>query len=158
MNLAVVWFKRDLRVFDHLPLMQASGLSAVLPLYVYEPEIIRAQDFSAQHLCFINECLTELDQALSGRGSPLMIQHGEITSVLRRILDEFGEFTLYSHEETGNAISYARDLRVADWCREHGIRWREYPSNGVVRRLKSRDEWSSIWMERMRAQIGRAHV
>ena len=28
MNLAVVWFKRDLRVFDHLPLMQASGLSA----------------------------------------------------------------------------------------------------------------------------------
>ena len=55
MSLGVVWFKRDLRVFDHLPLLQASGHAAVLPLYVYEPEIIRAPDFSAQHLCFINE-------------------------------------------------------------------------------------------------------
>ncbi len=153
MSLAVVWFKRDLRVFDHLPLVQASGHMAVLPLYVYEPEIIRAPDFSAQHLCFINECLSELDQALAGRGSPLQILHGEMTSVLARIKDEFGAFTLYSHEETGNAISYARDRRVADWCRAQGIAWRESPSNGVVRRLGSRDEWSSIWMQRMRQPV-----
>lgn len=150
MSLGVVWYKRDMRVFDHLPLTLASSHTAVLPLYVYEPEIVRAPDFSAQHLCFINECLTELDQALSGRGSPLQIVHGEMTSVLKRIQETFGSFTLYSHEETGNAISYARDKRVAEWCDKHGVSWKETPSNGVVRRLTSRDEWSSIWMERMR--------
>jgi deoxyribodipyrimidine photo-lyase len=153
MSLGVVWFKRDLRVFDHLPLLQASGHAAVLPLYVYEPEIIRAPDFSAQHLCFINECLVELDQALSGRGSPLQIVHGEITHVLNRIREEFGDFTLYSHEETGNAISYARDVRVADWCKANGISWKESPSNGVVRCLSSRDEWSAIWIQRMRQPL-----
>jgi len=153
MSLGVVWFKRDLRVFDHLPLLQASGHTAVLPLYVYEPDIIRAPDFSTQHLGFINECLVELDQALSGRGSPLQIVHGEITQVLKRILEEFGQFTLYSHEETGNAISFARDVRVADWCTANGISWKESPNNGVVRRLSSRDEWSAIWMQRMRQPL-----
>jgi len=38
MSVAVVWFKRDLRVFDHLPLVNGSQHAAVLPLYVYEPE------------------------------------------------------------------------------------------------------------------------
>ncbi len=70
-GIAVVWFKRDLRVFDHLPLFEASRHPAVLPLYVYEPELIRAPDYSTQHLAFINECLEDLDLALSGRGTSL---------------------------------------------------------------------------------------
>jgi deoxyribodipyrimidine photo-lyase len=153
MSLAVVWFKRDLRVFYHAPLVEASHHPDVLPLYVYEPEIIRAPDFSTQHLGFINECLEDLDQALAGRGSSMLILHGEITAVFKRLLENFGPFTLYSHEETGNAISYARDRRVADWCRSHNIAWKESPTNGVVRRLQNRDEWSSIWMQRMRAPM-----
>ena len=150
MKLGVVWFKRDLRVFDHAPLVEAAKHRQVLPLYVYEPELVRAPDCATQHIHFINECLTDLDQALSARGSPLLIQYGEITTVFKRVLDTFGPFSLYSHEETGNAISYERDKRVAAWCREHGIEWREFPSNGVVRRLTSRDAWSEIWMERMK--------
>ncbi len=150
MKLGVVWFKRDLRVFDHAPLVEAAKHRQVLPLYVYEPELVRAPDCAPQHIHFINECLADLDQALSARGSPLLIQYGEICGVLKRVLDTFGPFSLYSHEETGNAISYARDKRVAAWCRANGIEWREFPSNGVVRRLASRDAWSDIWMQRMR--------
>ncbi len=153
MSVAVVWFKRDLRVFDHLPLVNGSQHAAVLPLYVYEPELLQAPDCSPQHVGFLNECLGELDQALAARGSPLMIRHGEITSVLTDILNTVGGFTLYSHEETGNAISYARDLRVANWCKAHGLVWIETPANGVVRRLASRDDWASIWMQRMRQPV-----
>ena len=150
MKLGVVWFKRDLRVFDHAPLVEAAKHRQVLPLYVYEPELVRAPDCAPQHIHFINECLSDLDQALSARGSPLLIQYGEIITVFKRVLDTFGPFSLYSHEETGNAISYERDKRVAAWCRENGVAWKEFPSNGVVRRLASRDEWSDIWMERMK--------
>ncbi len=153
MTLAVVWFKRDLRVFDHLPLVNGSHHPAVLPLYVYEPELLHAADCAPQHVGFINECLAELDQALAARGSPLLICHGEMTSVLSQLLASAGQFTLYSHEETGNAISYARDLRVAAWCKAHGIVWTESPSNGVVRRLASRDDWASLWMQRMRQPV-----
>jgi deoxyribodipyrimidine photo-lyase len=150
MTLGVIWFKRDLRVFDHQALVEAARNRKLLALYVYEPELVRAPDCAPQHIGFINECLAELDQALTGRGSPLQIQHGEITSVLKRVLDNFGTFTLYSHEETGNALSSARDLRVADWCREQGIRWKESPSNGVVRRLQEEEDWNAQWQQRMR--------
>jgi deoxyribodipyrimidine photo-lyase len=153
MTLGVIWFKRDLRVFDHQPLVEAARNRNLLALYVYEPELVRAPDCAPQHIGFINECLTELDQALTGRGSPLQIQHGEITSVLKRVLDNFGPFTLYSHEETGNALSYARDLRVAEWCQTHDIRWKESPSNGVVRRLKPDEDWAAQWQLRMRKPL-----
>ena len=149
-NLGVVWYKRDLRVFDHAPLVEAAKHRQVLPLYIYEAALIRAPDCAAQHVHFINECLSELDQALSARGSPLLAQYGEATAVFQRVLDTFGPFTLYSYEETGNALSYERDKRVAEWCRAHGIVWKEFPANGVVRRLGSRDEWSDIWMQRMK--------
>ena len=36
--LQLVWFKRDLRVVDHRPLVEAQQLGPVLPLYVVEPE------------------------------------------------------------------------------------------------------------------------
>ncbi len=149
-KLGVVWFKRDLRVFDHAALVEAARHHEVLPLYVYEPELLHAPDCAPQHVGFVNECLAELDDALSARGSPLLLRHGEITQVLQQLLDQVGAFTLYSHEETGNALSYARDRRVAGWCRAHGIVWKEFPSNGVVRRLASRDAWASLWMQRMR--------
>ena len=38
----VVWFKRDLRVRDHAPLAEAARAGRVLPLYVFEPEVIGA--------------------------------------------------------------------------------------------------------------------
>lgn len=154
--LTVVWFKRDLRVFDHLPLLEASQQGSVLPLYVYEPEILQAPDYAAQHLGFTNECLADLDAALVKRSSTLLILHGEMTNVLQRIKQFYGSFQLVSHEETGNAISYARDLRVAHWCHNNHIIWTETPSNGVVRRLYSRDNWTSVWMQRMRAPIQEA--
>ncbi|MFM7658433.1 MAG: FAD-binding domain-containing protein [Burkholderiaceae bacterium] len=150
MKLGVMWFKRDLRVFDHAPLVEAAKHRQVLPLYIYAPTLIRAPDCATQHICFINECLSDLDQALSARGSPLLVQYGEALAIFQRVLETFGPFTLYSHEETGNALSYQRDQRVADWCRANGIDWKEFPSNGVVRRLASRDEWSDIWMQRMK--------
>ena len=56
---------------------------------------------------------------------------------------------IWSHEETGNGLTYARDLAVARWARENGIEWRETPSGGVVRRLRSRDGWSRRWEARV---------
>jgi deoxyribodipyrimidine photo-lyase len=65
----VVWFKRDLRIHDHAPLTQATSRGPILAIYVYEPAVISAADFAAQHLGFINESLSELDTELRVRGS-----------------------------------------------------------------------------------------
>ena len=134
----VVWFKRDLRADDHWPLAKAAAVGPCLCLYVYEPEIIHSEEFDASHLQFINQSLGELDRRLQDLGGRLTLRVGSLPDVLSALHSDHGIDALWSHEETGNKITYDRDLRVAAWVKQHGITWEETPQNGVVRRLKSR--------------------
>lgn len=145
----LLWFKRDLRVHDHAPLCQAAAQGPVLAVYVYEPVVIHAPDYAVQHLNFTNECLQELQTQLQALGIPLIFRHGEMCEVLQNLHQDTGFEALWSHEETGNRITYQRDLRVARWCRAQGVAWHESPNNGVVRRLKNRDDWTQHWLTRM---------
>jgi deoxyribodipyrimidine photo-lyase len=138
----VVWFKRDLRLCEHAPLRAAAARGPVLPLYVVEPDLWREPDASFRHWWFIRDCLLDLDTALRQLGGTLIVRHGEITAVLAELAREHGGFALWSHEETGNGWTFARDRRVASWCREHAVPWQELPTNGVIRRLKDRDGWA----------------
>ncbi len=149
-SIHVVWFKRDLRVTDHAPLVAASSNGAVLPLYLYEPHLLQQPDVSAQHVAFINECLQSLQADLSTLGLSLLTRVGEAVNVLAELKRHHGSLTLWSHEETGNGATYERDKRVAAWCRSNSVTWHELPNAGVVRRLKSRDVWSRVWDDRMR--------
>ncbi|MGQ0528742.1 MAG: deoxyribodipyrimidine photo-lyase/cryptochrome family protein [Panacagrimonas sp.] len=145
----IVWFKRDLRLHDHRPLLAASIAGKVLPLYVIEPDYWLQADASQRHWQFIRECLLDLRAALAARGQPLVLRQGEITEVLDALRQGYGAIRLWSHQETGNGWTYARDLRVADWCRGHGVEWTELPQTGVIRRLRTREGWASRWEQRM---------
>ena len=138
----VVWFKRDLRIADHAPLAKAAKSGQCLCLYVYEPELIHSDEFDASQLQFINESLRQLDLQLRKIGGKLSLRVGRMPDVLDELHREHGIDALWSHEETGNKLTYDRDRRVADWAARNGIPWREIPQNGVVRRLRSRDGWS----------------
>ncbi len=152
----LVWFKRDLRIADHAPLWHAARLGPCLCLYVYEPELIHSQEFDASHLSFINEALAELDDQLRKVGGQLTYRVGRMPEVLDEIHQASPVEALWSHQETGNRITYDRDRRVALWAAKHDIAWHEVPQNGVIRRLKSRDGWSqqrSRWLEQPPAAL-----
>ncbi len=144
-----VWFKRDLRVHDHRPLLEASRRGPVLPLLVVEPQLWAQVDTSARQWAFAAECARELQEALAALGQPLVVRRGDVVEVLERARRQLGLAALWSHEETGNGWTYARDRRVAAWARRHGIPWHELPQFGVVRRLGSRDGWARRWEARM---------
>lgn len=149
----LVWFKRDLRVRDHRPLTQAAAHGLVLPVYVIEPEIINAPDFDAMHWTFIAESLHNLDSDLSHLGTPLLVEHGAAVDAFERLWKQYHFQTIHAHEETGNALTFARDKKVARWAAQRSVAFREYPQNGVVRRLKDRDGWAAQWEQRIRQPI-----
>lgn len=149
----VVWFKRDLRISDHAPLFEATRLGNVLPLYIVEPELWQQPDTSRRHWYFIHDSLLQLQSSLALLGAPLIVRVGEAVEVLKQLFDELGAFTLWSHEETGNRWTYQRDIAVAAWCRSHSLSWHEFQSNGVVRRLKSRDGWAKLRDEHMASPV-----
>jgi deoxyribodipyrimidine photo-lyase len=158
MALQVVWFKRDLRLADHRPLVEAARRGPVLPLYVVEPELWRRPDASARQWGFCREALQELQQALAGLGQPLVVRVGEVVAVLEAAHRRRGIAALWSHQETGNLWTYDRDRRVADWARERGIPWREVASFGVIRALKDRRGWARAWEQRMAEPLLEAPV
>lgn len=145
MSYNVVWFKRDLRLHDHAALQQASRNAPVLCLYIIEPSLWAAADVATQHYRFLCECLFDLQAALRKRGGNLRIEVGEAVDVLDRLWHESAFDALFSHQETGNWLSYQRDLAVQAWCRARGLPWHEFPQFGVVRRLKNRDVWQQQW-------------
>ena len=139
----VIWFKRDLRVNDHATLAWASQQDRpVVPLYVVEPDYWQLPDTSARQFEFLRESLGSLNMQLAALGAPLIVRCGSVKDVLAELNQQFGQFELISHEETGNLWTFQRDLSVADWARSQGIRWREVPQSGVVRRLQGRDGWA----------------
>jgi deoxyribodipyrimidine photo-lyase len=144
-----VWFKRDLRLLDHVPLHAAMARGSVLPLYIIEPEVIHAADFDAMHWQFIAESLRELAAGLRERGATLWVEQGSAVEVFERLRQTHKLTNIWAHEETGSAVTYRRDREVAAWARGAGVTFRETPQNGVVRGLRDRDGWARQWEQRM---------
>ncbi len=145
MTYRVVWFKRDLRVHDHVPLNEAARLGPVLCLYVLEPALWRQPDAARQHLGFVQESLKDLQAAIKRLGGRLHLAVGDAVDVLDQLHRQAPFLELLSHEETGNAASFERDRRVKRWCREQALPWREFRQFGVVRGLRERRHWVRQW-------------
>lgn len=148
---ALVWFKRDLRVRDHAPLAAAGHFEAAAGLVVIEPQWLGSPECDSRHVEFFLGSVRALQANLAELGLPLLVRTGDVIDVLQDVRREFAFSHLFSHEETGTGWSYARDLRVADWCRQQGLLWTEFPQTGVVRRLRSRNGWAARWAQRMNA-------
>lgn len=148
-----VWFKRDLRILDHEPLANAAKVGPVLPLYIIEPEVIEASDFDGMHWNFIRESLEDLKAQLRSLGLDLVVMKGNAVEVFAKLHEGYQIEQIRAHEETGNAITFNRDKAVACWAKKEGIELQETPQNGVVRRLKDRDGWASLWERHMNRPV-----
>ncbi len=149
-QVVIVWFKRDLRIHDHEPLSNAANSNIpVIPLYIVEPEYWQQPFASRRHWHFIYDCLIELREDCRNLGQGLCVRQGEVVDVFKQISEKYSVQRIFAHEESGNDWTYQRDKRVIRWAKKAGIEFTEFPSNGVIRRLKNRDDWSRLRSRRM---------
>ena len=149
----IVWFKRDLRFTDHEPLFRALEEDIpVLLIYFFEPSLINFPDSDLRHWRFVHESLVEMQGRLEDRKGQLYLFHSEVMPVLTALAEIYHIQKIFSHQEIGNALSYKRDKEVKVFCQEEKIAWLETPTNGVIRRLKSRKTWQQRWEETMRRE------
>lgn len=154
MTVELVWFKRDLRLEDHAALSAAAMRGPVLPLVIVEPDYWAQPDTSARQWQFTRACIADLQAAIADHGGKLIIRVGKAVQILEALRAEVGRFKLWSHEETGNHWTYARDKAVRRWCRANGIAVKERRQFGVLRGPKvNRDKWATQWDRMMEAPI-----
>jgi deoxyribodipyrimidine photo-lyase len=149
----IVWFKRDLRLQDHEPLhnAQQSKLQFVL-IYIFEPSVMAYDDSDVRHWRFVFESLKELNEKLKVFHEEIFIFHNEASVVFEKLSAHYSINTVFSSEEIGNGLTYERDKAMQSFFRNNQIAWKEFQTNGIVRRLKSRKEWDSRWEAKMTSQ------
>ena len=146
----IVWFKRDLRFTDHEALYHAQQQQLpVLMLYFFEPSMMNYPDWDIRHGRFVYESLQEMRSKLKKIGAELYLFHAEVKPVFTELLKQYSIHTVFSHQETGNKLSYDRDMALQVFFKENNITWKEYQNHGVIRKLKSRSNWEQRWEQKM---------
>ena len=146
----IIWFKRDLRIWDNEAFTDACKNGPVIPLYIIEPELWSQNDLSYRHYQFLMECLDDLKIDIKKLGQELIIRNGDALEIFKELNNEFGISELWSHQETWNYWTFKRDNKIRKWLELKNINWNEPAQNGVIRGLKNRDGWSKSWYDKMK--------
>ncbi|MEZ4799331.1 MAG: deoxyribodipyrimidine photo-lyase [Flavobacteriales bacterium] len=149
----IVWLKKDLRCTDHLPFYTAvEADKPFIAIFIFEPTVISAPDSSPRHWRFALQGLHEMKSDPQA-GRSIHFFYEEAIDVFQKLSDIYKIDHVYSHEETGNLITFKRDIQLKNFFKENEISWKEYRTNAVVRGLKSRDNWSEMWEAHMNEPI-----
>ena len=148
MSMNIVWFKRDIRLKDHL-VLNKSLENMTLPIFIFEPSMSENYDFEIRHWRFLYQSILDLKK----RGFKIHCLYGEALDIFEYFLFIYGKFQVFSHQETGNFKSYQRDESLRDFFHSKNINWHEFQSSGVIRGLKSRKTWDSRWIKHIKNNI-----
>jgi len=119
---ALVWFRRDLRDFDHAALYHAlRNAGSVYCAFVFDREILDALPGPAdRRVEFIRESIVELDAALAKRGGALITRHASARVTIPGLAAELGVQAVYANHDYEPAAQ-DRDAAVAEALAGRGI-------------------------------------
>ena len=154
MTVSVVWLRRDLRLADNPAIAQAKADGRqILFLYHLDSERMERHDVDGIHVQWELDCLNSLKSDIEDRGGVVLFRFGHILESLTELHELYNIHTIYGNEESGLQWSWDRDRAVAEWCRENNVQLVEFPSNGVIRGLRSRDDWKALRDRRIDASL-----
>ncbi len=119
----VHWHRRDLRATDNRSLAAAASADAVLPVFVFDPNVLTYA--SAPRVTFMLDALSELREWYRERGGDLVIAVGDPRTELPRIVDEHGaDRVTWNRDYSG--LARERDEAVRKALDDAGIETKSY--------------------------------
>lgn len=127
MSSALVWFRRDLRDFDHAALYHAlKNYRQVFCAFVFDCEILDGLPSRCdRRVEFIHASIVELDAALRARGGGLIVRHGLVREAIPALATALGVSAVCANRDYEPA-AIARDADVAERLRVLGIRFADF--------------------------------
>jgi deoxyribodipyrimidine photo-lyase len=124
---SLVWFRRDLRDYDHAALYHALKLSkAVYCAFVFDTEILDAlKDKHDRRVEFIWESVKELKSVLQAKGGDLIVLHGNAREKIPELAKQLNVEAVFSnHDYEPSAI--VRDETVEKSLLAQGITFHHF--------------------------------
>jgi deoxyribodipyrimidine photo-lyase len=121
-NRALVWFRRDLRDFDHAALHHAlTAAREVHCIFIFDREILDAlRNPADRRVEFILASVTELAGSLARRGGALIVRHAHAREAIPKLAAELSVEAVYANHDYEPAAC-DRDAAVAHDLAGRGI-------------------------------------
>ena len=132
---ALVWFRRDLRDFDHAALYHAlKHARRVTCAFIFDREILDALPAPAdRRVEFIHASVGELQQALESRGGGLVVRYGVARDEIVQLAAEIqADAVFFNHDDDPAAL--ARDAVVEAALRSRDIAVQQCKDNVIFER------------------------
>ncbi len=128
---SIVWFRRDLRLFDNPALTAAcDACTEIIPLFVFDKPLLESKIFGSACVSFMLGCLQELAVSLSGRGVPLQWRIGEqVETVIRAVQEWKVDVVYWNRDYEPTAIE--RDRAVLQRLAQLGVVTRTFKDHVV---------------------------
>ncbi len=126
-EIALFWFRRDLRLEDNAGLFHAlSGPLPVLPLFIFDRQILDLlEDKKDRRVSFIHHYLEKMHQHLRTLGSGLFFFYGKPSDAFSALSAQFEVKKVYTnHDYEPYAIK--RDQEIESWLAEKGIGFQSF--------------------------------
>ncbi len=119
---SLCWFRRDLRLSDHVALSQAIRQSeTVFLLFVFDTNILnKLKDKDDRRVSFIADSLRELEKSIESKNSALIVRYGDPVKEIAKVVQELKiEAVFVNRDYEPNAK--ARDEQVLTKMKSLGV-------------------------------------
>lgn len=131
---ALVWFRRDLRSFDHAALHHALARAReVHAAFVFDREILDTLPRRDRRVEFIRDCVAELDRALAAAGGGLIVRHAPAREAIPALARELRADAVFANRDYEPA-AIARDDAVAASLAKDGIAFETFKDQVIFER------------------------
>ena len=164
LNKSLVWFRRDLRAFDHAALHHAlTSSKSVYCVFIYDTDILDSLPRSDRRVDFLHASLAELDAELRQMGGALIVRHASAAEAIPALAAELGVQAVYVNGDY-EPQAIARDRAVQERLAQDGVGFFSYKDQVIFEKSEVLTlsagifsvftPYKNAWLKRMAAEPG----
>ena len=132
---SLVWFRRDLRDYDHAALYHAlKNSEQVFCIFVFDTDILdQLQNKADRRVEFIWESVRELKAALQSHGGDLIVAHGKASDIIPQQAKSLGVNAVFSNRDY-EPSAIERDANVTKQLAKASIEFHQFKDQVIDRK------------------------
>ena len=161
-QVALFWFRRDLRLDDNVGLFQAlNSRFPVIPIFIFDDAILESLPKGDARVSFIYDSLSKINHELKAIESSLLIKKGNTKAVWKNLLQEFEITDVYFNKDY-EPYAIQRDKEVKTFLESNQIEVHSYKDQVIFEELEITKAdglpytiytpYKNKWMENFRFQ------
>lgn len=117
----IFWFRRDLRLEDNHGLFKAlNGNQPVLPIFIFDTEILERLPKDDARVTFIHETLQSIRETLLEHKSSLAVYYGKPIDVYKQLIENYTIHSVYTNHDY-EPYALKRDAEIEKYLKEQNI-------------------------------------